>query len=62
LGQNLSAATNNTATYIYFKKIWVSYLLDCSRNSEASGKLDELEQLAPDDEDLIAFRKKLMPL
>ena len=61
LGQNLSAAAGHTGAYVHFKKMWVSYLLDCSRNEEASRKLDELEQLLPGDEDLTALRKRLNP-
>lgn len=59
LGQNLSAAAENTGIYIYFKKVWISYLLDCSRMKEAKEELDEFEQILPDDEDFIRLRKRL---
>ena len=58
-GQNLSAAAENTDAYIYFKKIWISYLLDCTRGDEARLELDEFEQLLPGDEDLAGLRKRL---
>lgn len=59
LGINLSAAAENTYAYIYFKKVWISYLLDCSRIEEASKELDEFEQILPDDEDFIELRRRL---
>lgn len=59
LGQNLSAAAENIDAYIYFKKVWISYLFDCSREEEASKELDEFEQILPDDQDFIELRKKL---
>ena len=61
LGQNLSAAAENAGTYIHFKKIWVSYLLDCSRNEEASRELDEIERLLPGDQGFAALRERLIP-
>ena len=60
LAQNLSAAAERADVYVYFKKMWVSYLLDCSRSEEARRELDEVEQLLPDDEDLGALRKRLI--
>lgn len=58
-GQNLSAAVENTDIYLYFKKVWISYLLDCSRVLEAEKELDEFQQILPDDEDFIELRKRL---
>ncbi|WP_035214574.1 glycosyltransferase family 2 protein [Desulfitobacterium hafniense] len=58
-GQNLSAAAENVDTYIYFKKIWISYLLNSSRKEEAKRELDEFEQLLPEDEDFVELRKRL---
>ncbi|MDR1616249.1 MAG: glycosyltransferase [Syntrophomonadaceae bacterium] len=57
--QNLSAAAENTDAYIYFKKVWISYLIDCSRIGEAIKELDEMESLLPDDEEFIELRKRL---
>ena len=59
LAQNLCAATESSEAYIYFKKIWVSYLLDCSRIDEADTELEELMQLLPNDEDFIALKEGL---
>ncbi|MEL7655379.1 MAG: hypothetical protein AAGU75_05670, partial [Bacillota bacterium] len=59
LGSNLSAAIENAKAYIYFKKIWVSYLLDCSRDEEARQELDEFIRILPDDEDFAALSKRL---
>jgi len=60
LAQNLSAVAGHTDAYVHFKKIWISYLLDNSRNEEAHMELGEMEQLLPGDEDLGALRKKLL--
>ncbi len=60
LGQNLSAAAEDADAYIYFKKVWVSYLLDCSRKDEAGQELDEFQELLPEDEDFIALRQRYM--
>ncbi|MGE4271302.1 MAG: glycosyltransferase family 2 protein [Desulfitobacterium sp.] len=59
LGSNLSAAIENANVYIYFKKIWVSYLLDCSRDVEAREELDEFTRILPDDEDFAVLSKRL---
>jgi hypothetical protein len=60
LGVNLSAIAKDTNTYIYFKKIWISYLLDCSRNEEAEVELDEFGQILPNDDDFTELRNQLM--
>ena len=59
LGANLAAAAENADIYIYFKKIWISYLLDCSRMDDAKAELDEFDQLFPDDEDFTEFRARM---
>ncbi|MFM9330656.1 glycosyltransferase family 2 protein [Paenibacillus mesotrionivorans] len=59
LGQNLSAAAESADLYIYFKKLWIAYLLDCSRYAEASRELAEWEQALPGDEELAVFRQQL---
>lgn len=58
-GQNLSAAAENINAYIYFKKLWISYLLDCLRTKEASEELDEFGTILPEDEDFLELRKRL---
>lgn len=60
LGQNLSAAVGDSNSYIYFKKVWISYLLDSSRVEEARTELDEFAQLMPEDEDFITLRNRLI--
>jgi len=59
LAQNLSAIAEHADAYVHFKKIWISCLLDSSRNEEARHELDEMEQLLPGDEDLGALKKRL---
>lgn len=59
LGQNLAAAAEQADVYIYFKKVWVSHLINGARNDEAAQELDELQQLLPGDEDFVALRKQL---
>lgn len=59
LGSNLSAAIENANAYIYFKKIWISYLLDCSRDEEAREELDEFTRILPDDEDFAVLSERL---
>ena len=58
-GQNLSAAAEDIGVYIYFKKVWISYLIDGSRVEQASKELDEYKSILPDDEDFIELRKRL---
>jgi len=60
LAQNLAAVADHTGAYVHFKKIWVSYLLDSSRNEEARRELNEMEQLLPGDEDLQALKGRLL--
>ena len=62
LGQNLAAATEHIDTFIHFKKIWISYLLDNDRNREAEQELSEYEQLLPEDEDFAYFRSVIKKL
>lgn len=57
--QNLSAIANNAEVYIYYKKIWISYLIDCSRTMEACQELDEFRRILPEDEDFIDLQKRL---
>ena len=59
LGQNLSAAADDSQAYIYFKKIWISYLIDTARNDEAQQELDEFRALLPEDEDFAALQERL---
>lgn len=59
LGQNLSAAAEDANAYIYFKKVWISYMLDCSRNDEVCAELEDFARLLPDDEEFIMLRKRL---
>ena len=59
LAQNISAAAENMDAYVFFKKTWISYLVDCARNEEASAELDEFEQILPDDEDFAELRRRL---
>jgi glycosyltransferase involved in cell wall biosynthesis len=58
-GQNLSAAAEEIGVYIYFKKVWLSYLIDCSRVEEASKELEEYKSILPDDEDFIELQKRM---
>lgn len=57
--QNLSAAAENTDAYIYFKKVWISYLVDHLQMEDARRELEEFELLLPSDGDLLELRKRL---
>ena len=59
LALNLAAMTDNSSAFLFFKKVWISYLLDCLRFVEARVLLDEYEEILPDDEDLVEMRKRL---
>jgi hypothetical protein len=59
-GVNLSAAADHADTYIYFKKIWISYLLDQSRDEEAQAELDDFSQINLDDSDFSELQNRLM--
>jgi len=62
LAQNLAAAADNSQIYVYLKKVWISYLLDCLRLDEAATELDELLQILPSDEDFIALQDRYCEL
>jgi len=62
LGQNLSADADNAGAYIYFKKVWISFLIDDVRKEEAQKELDEFEQILPGDEDFAVLRQRLNDL
>lgn len=57
-GQNLSAAAENADAYIYFKKVWIAYLLDCSQVEEAGKELEEFKKMLPEDEDFIELQNR----
>ena len=59
LGVNLSAAAESADAYVYFKKVWISFLIDSSRAEEAATELEEFEQLFPNDEDFSELRSRL---
>ena len=59
LGVNLSAAAENADAYIYFKKVWMSYLVDCDRLEEAKKELNEFAQILPEDEDFAELGKRI---
>ena len=60
LGFNLAAAAENPDVYIYFRKVWISFLLDSSRCNEAKDELCQLEQLLPGDGELAELRERLI--
>ncbi len=62
LGRNIAAAADDASAYIYFSKVWVSYLIDSSLIEDAENALDEFEQLLPGDEDFIEMRARLLAL
>lgn len=57
--QNLSAVAENADAFVYFKKMWIQFLLDCNRNAEAKDELLELVELLPDDPDFAALCERL---
>jgi hypothetical protein len=62
LGKNIAAAAEDAGAYIYFNKVWISYLIDSSLTEDAENALDEFEQLFPGDEDFIEMRARLSAL
>ena len=59
LAQNLSAAVEDSDAFLFFKKLWISYLLDTERMEEAAAELDEYQVLMPEDEDFAELRSRL---
>ncbi|EMS70380.1 glycosyltransferase family 2 protein [Ruminiclostridium cellobioparum] len=58
-GQNFSAVVENADLYIYFKKMWISYLIDYSRKEEASREIKDFEQILSEDKEFLELRKRL---
>jgi len=58
-GQNLSAAAQNSSAYIYFKKMWISFLIDNSQNEAAEKELNEFLTVLPNDADFLGMKDKL---
>ena len=56
-GEFVSAAADDDGMWIAFKKLLVRFLIYSERNEEAQAKLDELLELLPDDEELLAYRQ-----
>jgi FkbM family methyltransferase len=59
LGKNLAAATQDSATYLSFQKIWITYLIDNNRQNDAKKELDDWLQLLPADNELLDLKTKL---
>ena len=59
LSQNIAAIAENSEIYIYFKKIWTSYLIDCGRNDDAKMELDYFLKILPHDEDFIGLNQRI---
>lgn len=59
LGQNLAALVEDFSGYVYFKKIWIEYLITHERTSEADAELREFETLLPNDSDFLQLRKRI---
>jgi glycosyltransferase involved in cell wall biosynthesis len=55
LGEFLCAACENADGWIFFKKLLVQYLVSEGRNDEAKPKIEELLELLPKDEELLAL-------
>lgn len=55
--QNLTALADNADAYLYFKKAWISYLIESKRLDDAKPEIEDLLLLIPDDNELIAFCK-----
>lgn len=58
LGQNLAALAEDAAAYVYLKKVWLSYLIDHKRKSEAEDELNEFIRIFPDDEAFQQMKNK----
>lgn len=62
LAQSLAAAAEDSDIFIFFEKLWISYLLDVERAEEAAAELDEYQALMPGDEDFAEMRSRLEAL
>ena len=62
LGQNLAALAEDPSGYIYFKKVWISYLIDHERVTEAEAELEEFIDILPDDEDFARLKERAVQL
>jgi glycosyltransferase involved in cell wall biosynthesis len=62
VGEFVCAAAQNGEGWIFFNKLRVSFLTEQRRFPEAQAKLNELENLLPNDEEITALRKKLNEL
>ena len=58
--RNLSASAEDSGAYIHFSKIWVSFLIDSSRNNEACQEIEDFIKILPDDEDFIALKERII--
>lgn len=58
--RNLSASAENSGAYIHFSKIWLSFLIDSSRNDEACQEIEDFIKILPNDEDFIALKERII--
>lgn len=56
--QYLCASVEYTEGWLFFKKLWVQFLLDGKKYDEARTALDELNQMIPEDADVIGLHQK----
>ena len=59
VGEFVCAAAEYADGWIFFQKLRVSFLIDQERKDEAQVKLIELEELLPNDGEILAFRETL---
>lgn len=62
VGEFVCAVAQNGEGWVFFNKLRVSFLTEQKRLTEAQTKLKELEELLPNDGEIIALRKKLNEL
>lgn len=58
--RNLSASAEDSGAYIHFSKIWLSFLIDSSRNDEACQEIEDFIKILPNDEDFIALKERII--
>lgn len=59
LALNLSAKLENTDSFIYYKKLQISMLIEFSRTNEAGDELSDWEKILPNDIDFKELRARL---
>jgi glycosyltransferase involved in cell wall biosynthesis len=60
VGEFVSAAAGNADAWVFFKKLRARFFIDRNRADEARIEVNELEELLPDDKDVISLKRQLI--